>query len=76
MSRISERVSGNYSSKFTPKNKRKNSTGFKGVRKNGERYQSQITLQTGKHVFTKAIGNYDTPAEAYQARVEYIKGLL
>lgn len=76
MARISERVSGVYSSKFTPKNKRKNSTGFKGVRKNGDKYQSQVTMQTGKNVFTKSIGNFETPAEAYQARVEYIKNLL
>lgn len=74
--RQSLRVPGTYSTKFTPKNKRKNSTGFKGVRQNGEKYQSQITLQTGKKVFTKAIGNFDTPAEAYIARVEYIKALL
>lgn len=65
----------------SPKTDRPNKFGFKGVKQNGSKFQAQITVNSGTKVnggvtHTLALGSYDTPAEAYKARVEYIKSLL
>lgn len=43
-----------------------NLTGFKGVRKHGDRYTAQITHNYYQHY----LGMYDTPEEAHQAYLE------
>lgn len=63
--------------------KAENVTGFKGVKKdrNGK-FQGQLTINNkgqrkrNKVTYSIGLGTFNTPAEAYQARVEYIKGLL
>lgn len=64
--------------KYTPTsgNSRPNKTGFKGVVKHGSRYQANIQLKIVGKVIAKSLGTFDSPAEAYQARVEFIKSLL
>ena len=58
-----------------------NITGFKGVKKNGKRFQAQISLSTfggriKSKTYTIGLGSFKTPQEAYKTRVEYIKQLL
>jgi hypothetical protein len=59
------------------KTERVNKTGFKGVSmvRKGV-YQSVITIRINNIQYTKHLGTYDTPGEAYVARVNYLKKLL
>lgn len=60
-----------------------NITGFKGVKKtrNGK-FQAQLTINNkgqrkrNKVTYSIGLGTFSNAAEAYQTRVEYIKGLL
>lgn len=56
--------------------KRSNSTGYKGVKINGKKFQATISIKFGKKVMTKGLGSYLTPEEAYCERIKFISSIL
>lgn len=59
---------------------RRPTSGYKGVNQDRRsnspnRYRAQFSIEVGDQVFKLHLGTYDTPEEAYIARIKYIDSL-
>ena len=69
---------GNYqeNKKFINNYTKPNQTNYKGVSKDGKRFQAKVCLRISGKTVSKYLGTFDTAEEAYKERVRFIKDLL